>query len=143
MTSPDLVMRIAFIDRLLAATAVTSLLGGPRVYENVPIDVEKPPAGSAGQPYVQYRGESKPYDTTTERGREHKIELNVWTFKKGSKQANEIMAAIETNMRDALFALTGGHVLTNLEFEFGTVFRDGEGQTYCGYQRWRAVTEES
>lgn len=143
MSAAGAELKKAIVARLRADAPLLALLGGARVWTNVPrsADTVKRSDGTL-QPYVQLRENAKPWDTTTDYGKEHTLELNCWTEHQGTKEADAILAALETSLRDCTLVMSG-HRLVNIRWEMGAVFRDGEGQTYCGYQRWRAVTEES
>lgn len=124
-----------------AYSPLTTLLGGARIFSHVPAEITEPPLGAAAQPYLQFKIGSKPWDTVTDYGKEHTLELWAWTEHNGPKQAQAIVDAVETLFRTWTPTMAS-HRLVNLVLQYSDVFRDGEGQTYCGYQRWRAVTEE-
>lgn len=133
MSGANGALRAALVARLAADAPLTALIGADRVFSHVP--------DGQPSPYVQLRIDAKAWETSTEYGAEHTVELNAWTEGEGPKLADRILAAIEDSLREASITLSG-HRLVNLRLQASTVFRDGEGQTYCGYQRWRAVTEE-
>jgi hypothetical protein len=133
MSGASRALRAALVARLRADATLLALLGGARVFAHVP--------DRQTSPYVQLSIESKPWDTTTDYGAEHDVSFHAWTEHEGPKQAETIIDAIEASLRGATFSLAG-HALVNIERRRSLVFRDGEGQTYCGFQSWRVVTEE-
>ena len=119
--------------RLTADATLTGLLGGPRVYDDVP--------RGASFPYVTFGLTSeKDWSTGTEDGGEHIVSLHVWSRAPGRRQAAGIMAAIRRVLHDQPMVLTG-HRLVNLRQEFADVRRDPDGETFHGIVRLRAVTE--
>jgi len=133
----SLQLRKALVGRLNADGALMARTGGRKVLDFVP---ERTP-----MPFVQIRLSERPWDTSSDYGREFDVEFNAWTEAEGRKACELILHGIEQSLRglsgDAL--PMDGHRLVNLHLQHVDVFRDGPGQTYCGYQRWRAVTEET
>jgi hypothetical protein len=118
---------------LSGTAALTALLGGPRIYDDVPRGVEFP--------YVTL-GEStvRDWGTSTEDGQEHVVTVNVWSRANGEREVTQIMAAIRDALHDVALTLTG-YQLVNLRQEFSDSRRDADGETYRGLLRYRAVTE--
>ena len=118
---------------LTAAPALTGLLGGPHVYDDVPRGV--------AFPYVSFgQTSARDWGTASDEGDEHTITLHVWSKAAGRKQAQTIMHAMRSVLHDAALTLDG-HRLVNLRHEFSEARRDPDGETYHGIVRLRAVTE--
>lgn len=123
----------ALYATLTANAGVTSALGGPRVYDDVPSRTEFP--------YITFgQSTARDWSTGTEPGREHTITLHVWSRARGRKEADDVMAAAEAALHDAALTLDG-HRLINLRHEFSDARREPDGETVHGIARYRAVTE--
>lgn len=129
-----LALRQALVTHL-KANAALALMVGARIYDHVP--------ERETFPYVSIRDEVREWDTGSDRGKEHRLEINCWSRAEGRRESELVLHLVETAMRDAALSLTGGHRLVNLQFEMGAVIREDGGQTYFGYARFRAVTEET
>jgi hypothetical protein len=126
-------LRAAIHDALVADTPLTSLLGGPRIYDEVPISVVFP--------YVML-GETRVSDWSTgsERGAEHQLTLHAWSRQGGHKEAHLVAGALLQALDDADLTLAD-HRLINLRFALADVRREADGRTYHALVRFRAVTE--
>ena len=118
---------------LIADGALTTLLGGAHIYDDVP--------RGAQLPYVTF-GQStvRDWSTGTDPGHEHLFTMHVWTRVNGERQAHQIMSAIRDRLHDTTLALSG-FSLINLRHEFSDSFREPDGETIHGVVRYRAVTE--
>lgn len=133
MTAAAFALQKAIHTRLVGDAMVTALLGGPRVFDDVP--------RGAQMPYVTF-------GLTTERdwsgddapGSEHILTLHVWSDAAGRKQAQEIIGAMRDALHDEALSLSG-HRLVNLRHEFSDTRREPDGEGYRGLVRLRAVTE--
>lgn len=135
MTIPaDLAIQEALVARLRADAGVAAFVGA-RVYDHVP--------ERESFPYVSLRTSGvRDWDTSTDFGKELSVELNVWSRKEGRREAKLILHAIEQALRPFAPAVLTDHRLVNMTFEMAEVVREDGGQTYFGYARFRAVTEE-
>lgn len=133
MTDAGFALQQAFHDRLASDSAVVALLGGPRIYDDVPVRAEFP--------YVTF-GQSieRDWSAGTDEGYEHTLTLHVWSRAHGRKEAKAVLAAARAALHDASLSLEG-HRLVNLRHEFSDARRDPDGDTYHGTARFRAVTE--
>jgi len=122
---------------LTADAALTALLDGTRIYDDVPQGTQ-PPYLTLGQ--STERDWSTGGDPDTEAGSEHILTLHVWSSARGKKQAHDIIGAIRAALHDQPLTLTG-HRLVNLRHEFSETRRDPDGETIHGLARFRAVTE--
>jgi hypothetical protein len=133
MSSSSWALQQSIFATLIANAALTSLLGGARVYDDVP--------QASPFPYLTF-GHSlvRDWSTGSEDGSEHVVTLHVWSQGKGKKEAHEIMGAVRTALHDQALTLAG-HRLINLRHELSEARRETDGDTTHGIVRYRAVTE--
>jgi len=133
MTSTSLELQKAVVAALAADSGLTALLGGPRIYNDVP--------RGAQLPYVTL-GEStvRDWSTGTDTGHEHLMTVSAWSRANGEREVHLILAAVERVLHDAPLPMTGVR-LVNLRHEFSEVRRDADGETSRGLLRLRAATE--
>lgn len=134
MTDAAFALQKAFHSRLTADAALLAVLGGPRIYDDVPQRAEFP--------YMTF-GQSveRDWSTASENGSEHTITLHVWSRAHGRREALAILSAARHALLDANVTIEG-HRLINLRHEFSDARRDPDGETYHGTARFRAITEE-
>ena len=132
-TAASAALRAAVHDALNADLALTSLLGGPKVYDE--------PPRPAVFPYVTL-GETRVRDFSAgaERGEEHQLTLHAWSRQGGHREAHLISGALLQALDDAPLALADHH-LVNFRFAVADVRREADGRTYHALVRFRAVTE--
>ena len=133
MSTASAALRAAIHDALAADGALTTLLGGPRIYD-------EPPRGAAF-PYVTL-GEARVSDFSTgsEPGEEHQLTLHAWSRQGGHREAHLIAGALLQALDDAPLSLSD-HRLVNLRFAVADVRRESDGRTYHALVRFRAMTE--
>jgi hypothetical protein len=133
MSTASAALRAAIHDALAADGALTTLLGGPRIYD-------EPPRGAAF-PYVTL-GEARVSDFSTgsEPGEEHQLTLHAWSRQGGHREAHLIAGTLLQALDDAPLALAE-HRLVNLRFAVADVRRESDGRTYHALVRFRAMTE--
>jgi len=104
-----------------------------KIYDDVPRDTDFP--------YVTF-GQSveRDWSTGTEEGCEHLVSLHVWSRFNGRREVLEISAVIQASLHDQTLNLSGNR-LVNIRHDFSDARRDGDGETYHGIVRFRAVTE--
>lgn len=114
-------------------TAVAALLGGARIYDDVPQDTVFPfiTLGTASV---------SDWSTGTEPGLEHRLDVHVWSRYAGKRQAYDVIEAVRAVLHDAALSLNGA-TLVNLRCQSFEVRRDDDGETYHGVARFRAITE--
>jgi len=133
MANASWALQQAVFARLTSDAALAALLGGARVYDDVPV--------RAAFPYVTFaQGAERDWSTASDAGAEHALVLHVWSRGNGRKELLAIMEALRAALHDAALTLTG-HRLINLRHEVSDVRREGDGETYHGIVRLRAVTE--
>lgn len=133
MTSTSFELQKALVAKLSSDAGVTTLLGGARIYNDVP--------RGAALPYVTI-GESivRDWSTGSEGGHEHLLSIIVWSRAKGEREVHRILSAIEAALHDAALPLNRARLI-NLRHEFSEIRRDADGETSRGLMRLRAVTE--
>jgi hypothetical protein len=132
-TASSAALRAAIYDALINDGALTSVLGGPSVYDE--------PPRAASFPYVTL-GEARMSDFSAggERGEEHQLTLHAWSRQGGHREAHLIAGALLQALDDAPLTLSD-HRLINLRFALADVRREADGRTYHALVRFRAVTE--
>ena len=133
MTTASVALRAAIHDALLADGALTSALGGGKIYDEPPRD--------AGFPYVTL-GEARLTDASSDGGltQEHHLTLHAWSRKGGHREAHVIAGAVLQALDDAPLS-PEGHRLVNLRFAIADIRRESDGRTYHALVRFRAITE--
>lgn len=133
MTSAGLALRAAIHAKLTADAGVIAALGGARVYDDVP--------NQSAFPYLVFAdATARDWSTASDTGHEHFVTLHAWSRASGRKETDVIMAAVHTAVHDQPLALAG-HRLINLRHDFSDARRGGDGESYQGVIRFRAVTE--
>jgi hypothetical protein len=132
-TAASAALRAAVHDALTADASLSSLLGGPKIYDE--------PPRSAAFPYVTL-GETRvaDYSTGTEAGEEHQLVLHAWSRQGGTREVHLIAGALLQALDDAPLTLTDHHLI-NLRFAVADIRREADGRTYHALVRFRAVTE--
>lgn len=125
-----LALQAALVARLAGYAPLSLLLGGPKVFDDVP-------RGTAA-PYVTAAIETRDWSSQTSTGHEHGVTLSAWSRGRGRKQALDIMAEIEAALAGPALVLPG-HALVDLRTLSMTAQRSGD--FYRGLMRLRGVTE--
>lgn len=138
--SPSTELRAAMIAHIKAdANVLASPLGSPpRVFNRAPPDSDP----RSVFPYVVIQSTARAYDTTTEFGAEHDVEIFVLGESEGDKEGEAIFWALRQALRAWVPAAFSTHSLRLLVFRFEDIRSEEGGKRYYGVQRWRAVTEE-
>jgi hypothetical protein len=133
MSSVSLELQKAVFQTLSVDAGLTGLLGGTRIYNDVP--------RGAALPYVTL-GEStvRDWSTGSDEGHEHLLTIAVWSRANGEREVHQILAAVEAALDGAALTVAGAR-LVNLRHEFSEIRRDADGETSRGLMRLRAVTE--
>lgn len=133
MPSASWALQKALHVQLTADAGLAALLGGPRIYDDVP--------RNPNFPYVTYGGSTvRDWSTGSDDGHEHIVTLHAWTRGAGRKPAHELLGAIE-NALDQQALVLDGHRLISLRHEFSDVRREADAETWHGMLRLRATTE--
>jgi Protein of unknown function (DUF3168) len=133
MSYPSHALRSAMVSELRNSTALTTLLGGPKIYD-------EPPA-NASFPYISC-GDWMVRDFSTDgtRAHEHTITLHVYSKQGGRLECEEITAEL-LQLLDDMPLSPPNHHLVNMRFTFADMRREADGRTYHAVVRFRAVTE--
>lgn len=133
MESAAWALQQSIYQHLAADSAVTQLLGGPEIYDDVP--------RSAEFPYLTFgASQIRDWSTASDDSDEHIVTMHIWSRANGRKETFEVMNAVRDALNGANLTLTD-HRLVNLRFEFSDARREPDGETYHGVVRYRAVTE--
>jgi hypothetical protein len=133
MIASSIALQTALYTALTTNADLTTLLGGPRVYDDAP--------QATTFPYITF-GQSIVRDaaTSTEPGDEHIVTIHVWSRAPGRRETQSILDQIRSLVHDRALTLTN-HRLINIRHEFSDIRRDPDGETLHGLLRLRAVTE--
>jgi len=123
----------AVYSALASDPALTSLLGGTKIYDFTP-QRTKPPYITIGM------SQERDWSTSTEEGREHIVTLHSWSDNRGRAKADLILETIKEIMTTASLSLAN-HELINLVYEFSEIRRDRDGDSLHGLARYRITTE--
>jgi hypothetical protein len=139
MTHPANALQKGIHGRLIGYSALTTALGGNKVYDHVPQNTTAP--------YVVI-GEDTLIDWSTKsrNGWEFTVTIHCWDFAKaGRKSVKTLLGHIydALHQQEASITVTG-FTLVQIRYEFDTTFQDPniEGQNdkyYHGVMRFRAV----
>ncbi|WP_238720005.1 DUF3168 domain-containing protein [Nitratireductor alexandrii] len=118
---------------LSANAALTTRLGGPRIYDHAPANVPFP--------YVTF-GRTSVYDwsTGTESGTEQLFSLHVWSKARGKAETLEIMDLIGPVLAAQPVPLAEGQLVL-IRLDFAEVRYDDDLALYRGVLRFRALIE--
>jgi hypothetical protein len=126
-------LRAAIHDALCADASLTALLGGPKIYDEVPRAAEFPYVTLGEARIADLSGDAAP-------AQEHQLTLHAWSRQGGHNEAHMIAGALLQALDDAPLA-PAGHRLVNLRFAVADIRRERDGRTYHALVRFRAVTE--
>ncbi len=131
--SPGWALQKGIYDTLANSAAVTSLLGGTKIFDDVP--------QATTYPYLTL-GQTieRDWSTGSEEGTEHIVTLHVWSRAGGKQEAQAILGKIHEALHDSPITLADHH-LVNLRHEYAEARQEPDGETYHGIARFRAVTE--
>lgn len=135
MPSASWVLQQAVYAAVASDVTIIALLGGARVFDDVPQRTEFP--------YVTLGASLlRDWSTGTDEGEEHLLTLSVWSRAAGRRQVHEVMEAVRKVLHDQPLTLLG-HRLANMRHESSEARREADGDLYRGIVRFRAVTEPS
>lgn len=129
-----LALRSAIRAALVADPALVEALGGPHVYDDAPRDL--------APPYVTFGATRlRDWSTSSDRGAEQHVELDVWGGADTMRPALNAASAIVHALDDATLVLNG-HRLVDLRFASLETRRERNGRMIRVAMRFRALTEE-
>jgi hypothetical protein len=118
---------------LLAHAPLTALIGGARIYDEVP--------RGEHAPFVAFAEiETRDWSVTGQKAHEHFVTLIVETNERSRSLAQSIAQEIEATLDMADFTLNG-HRLINLRLVSASVSRRKTTDTFGASLRFRAATE--
>ena len=133
MTEASWAIQRSIYQTLSNSAALTSQLGGARIYD-------KAPQGHA-LPYITLGQTVNPdWSTGTDDGSEHDLTFHIWTSADSDEPVHEIMDTVRTLLHDQPLSLDGHHLL-NVRHAFSEARIDPDGEAMHGIVRYRAVTE--
>ena len=134
MTSaPVTILRRAIRAALLADSALQSMLGGPKVFDDTP--------SGTPAPYIVFADTQwRDWSATLSRGAEQIFVLSVWSTQRGVREALDIAERVIELLDEAPLALAGA-TLIDLRFQQLETKRDATGRFARANLRFRATTE--
>lgn len=131
--SAALALRAAVRTRLADDAALAALLGGIKIFDEVP--------AQAGMPYlVLAEIESREAGASVEEGEEHRLTLNLWSRQGGLAEALNAASRV-TVLLDGADLPLAGHRLANLRWMATDARRANDGRHRFAALRFRALTE--
>ncbi|MCA0423659.1 MAG: DUF3168 domain-containing protein [Proteobacteria bacterium] len=103
--TPIAALKAAIRTILVADGALTALLEGAKVYDDVP--------RSAEAPYIAFaEASTREHGTATDKGHISELTLHVWSRQGGSSEGLAIASRLETLLDDAPLVLAGHHLVS-------------------------------
>ena len=131
--SSAIAVRKAIHNALAADAALAALLGGVKIYDDAPREAQPP--------YVAFADfQSRDWSTSSDRGAEHLVFINVWSTQRGAREALAVAEQVRSLIDDQPLTLDGNH-LVNLRFLQLDTRRENNGRLTRATLRFRAVTE--
>jgi len=122
----------AVLTTLNAASAVTAKVGS-RIYTDVP--------DNATFPYMVVTLQSSPYDTKTETGMEHTLQISSYSRKPDPLEAMQCRAAVYGALNRNENALSNASVYNILFNGVSALLKEPDGKTWGAVTQFRVVTE--
>ena len=126
-------LQAAIHDHLSADAGLIGLLGGPRIYDQVPRNSPYPLL-TFGQSIA------REWATDTDDGEEHILTLHVWSEGGSRQQTHDIRGAVKRALNGAALPLAD-HRLVDIRHEFSDARPETDRDVYHGIVRYRAATE--
>jgi Protein of unknown function (DUF3168) len=131
--NPGLALQQAMQQALIANTTLTTLLGGQRIYDELP---RGEPA-----PYVAFEDlETRDWSVKDQKAHEHFVTIFAATNDRRRVMAQAIVSEVETSLDNAALLLNT-HRLINLRVVFWNVSRRKSDSNFSATIRLRAATE--
>lgn len=136
MNDSQIEVQQAIYEALAADWALSDIING--VYDTVP--------DGAPLPLITI-GEFTSVDDSTMSipGQNHTVTIHSWSEGESRLELKTIMAEVIRILHDQEITLGGSpqiHHLINIRWEFSETFKDPDGRTLHGVQRFRIVTDE-
>lgn len=132
--SPERALAQALRATIQANTGCAAFLGAPaRVFDDQPAEPI--------YPFVTLgEVQSRAADGALVAGLDHAVTVHVWSRHGGKAEAMDVLAALRAALHDQPVAVAGRHLVLLL-VSFVDVFRSGDGRSFHGVLRLRALTE--
>jgi hypothetical protein len=128
-----LALQQAMRTALLASSPLTTLLGGQRIYDEIP--------RGEHTPYVAFEDiETRDWSVMDQKAHEHFVSIAVQTNQRSRNLAQSIVNEIEAALDNAALTLAT-HRLINLRLIFWNVSRRRSDGNFGATLRFRAATE--
>ncbi|MBI1867715.1 MAG: DUF3168 domain-containing protein [Methylocystis sp.] len=132
-TSPVVALRKAILAHLTADAAFVGALGGAKVFDEAPRNVEPP--------YVVFAdAQMRDWSAQLSRGAEQFVVLSVWSTQRGQREALDIAQKVVDLLDEAPLVLQD-HALVDLRFAAAETKREQNGRFARVNLRFRATTE--
>ncbi len=133
MIHPALDLQSRVYETLTANQDLTTILGGPQIFDDVP--------GNSKPPYITF-GNAAHFDwsTGTETGMEHLLSIEVWSKVDGRKEVLEIAQTAEDALATMSPQLQESYLI-NFRHESTEVERNVKTGLFRARINYRAVTE--
>lgn len=124
--------------RRMLYTVLTAALSPAKVFDHVPQNTAFPYA-------VIGDGQSEEFDTDTEHGQEHRVEIHFFTRdpKRGRKAVMELQKLAYDALHDQSQTLEAGAAMVFCYFVNSQAYPDPDGKTWHGISTFRIVTTEA
>jgi predicted oxidoreductase len=133
-TSSVTALRKAIHAKLASASSLIAVLGGTKIFDEAPRNVEAP--------YLTFADtQVRDWSASLSRGAEHLFVIAVWSAARGTKEAIEIGNSVIDLLDDVLLDLEG-YKLVNLRFVQFETKREAHGRFARVNLRFRATTED-
>jgi predicted oxidoreductase len=133
-TSSVTALRKAIHVKLAGASALVTALGGTKIFDEAPRNVDPP--------YLTFADtQLRDWSSSLSRGAEHLFVIAVWSAERGTREAIEIGNSVIGLLDDAMLDLDG-YKLVNLRFVQFETKREANGRFARVNLRFRATTEE-
>ena len=120
---------------LIADTALLTRLGGPAVFDEAPRNTS-PPCVTLGEI------RSRDWSTSTDKGAEHNLIIEIWSQHHGAQEALEIASLVAQALETGPVTLSGHH-LVSLRAQSLETRRENNGRTTRARQLFRVITEQN
>lgn len=127
------VLQKAVYQRLTMDAGVLAVLGGAKVFDDVPRQV--------AFPYVTFgAARSEDWSTGDSEGLEHTLVLNIWSRVGGRREVLGVGEAVRAALIETPLVMPG-HRLVLMRLQALDVRRGADGETYQGTLRFQVLSE--
>ncbi|MGE3246409.1 MAG: DUF3168 domain-containing protein [Beijerinckiaceae bacterium] len=135
IASATLALRKAVREVLIADQGLAARLGGARIYDEAPAQVEPP--------YVAFADvRTRDWSSASGSGAEHFLALEIWSKHRGVLECLEIAGLIEGVLDDAPLQVEGRHLVL-IQLQSTETIRRDKGRLALARVTFRALTEET